>query len=437
MSEPPAHPEFVRPEPAKSLQEIFIPFDPELTVDPRSELYIARTDPELQKLCRELKRRTEPMHAFLCGHRGSGKTTELHRLRMDPEITSRYLPVYLTAQHFGSESVYLTHDALMVEIGLAIAREGKQHGLDSAFEGELHDWGREVVKLYLHDEEALAEAGAQGNAWLAWFKAQLKTRREWKTEQRQILEPRIQDLIGILNRMAQELKNRVKKRLLVVVDDLEKGESDAHQAMHKRLFQENYETLVQPRFSIVYVAPIYFRSLPGSRIPSDQLYAFSAIRLYAREEKGRDKPPLSREHPGYKMMRSFVEKRVEDADRLFAPDVLDELLRIGGGLFRETARAIYDAADFALDRGAERIELEDAREVYNHVKKDYQPMIRGDAVQVLHEVMESEQGWVPEVEPYLQSRAVVEYENGELWLDVRYPLKPYVRELRKQRPTDA
>jgi hypothetical protein len=117
--------------------------------------------------------------------------------------------------------------------------------------------------------------------------------------------------------------------------------------------------------------------------------------------------------------------------------VLDELLLIGGGLFRETARAIYDAADFAVDRGAGRIEPQDVQEVYNHVRKDYQPMIRGDAIEVLNSVLESEQGWVPGVEPYLQSRAVVEYENAELWLDVRYPLKPYVRELAQRRRNDA
>ena len=38
-------------------------------------------------------------------------------------------------------------------------------------------------------------------------------------------------------------------------------------------------------------------------------------------------------------------------------------------------------------------------------------------------------GWVAEVEPFLESRLVVEYENDDFWLDLRYPLKAYVREL--------
>jgi hypothetical protein len=98
------------PEPAASLEEMWSIFDPTLAVDPASNLYIPRHDPQLLKLCFELKRTPHHMHAFLCGHRGSGKTTELKRLRALPEITEKYLTVYLTAQDFGSEAVHLTHD---------------------------------------------------------------------------------------------------------------------------------------------------------------------------------------------------------------------------------------------------------------------------------------------------------------------------------------
>jgi len=88
-----------------------------------------------------------------------------------------------------------------------------------------------------------------------------------------------------------------------------------------------------------------------------------------------------------------------------------------------------EAADFALDRNSEKIEAEDVKNVFNQIKKDYQPMIRGDAIRLLLEVDKSTSGWVAGVEPFLQSRAVVEYENGDLWLDLRYVLKPYVRGL--------
>ncbi|MFH0727208.1 MAG: hypothetical protein V2B19_12815 [Pseudomonadota bacterium] len=415
--------------PATTLKEVWEVFDPMLAVDPSTNFYIPRTDPKLQNLSFKLKQMEAPLHAFLCGHRGSGKSTELKRLCLDPEIQDKYFTLFLTAQHFGSEVVHLTHDALLVEIGVSLAEKGTKVGMPESLAEELNDWGKQVVTSFVKDEALKAEVGAKGSAWLAYFKAQLGMRREWKREEKLKLEPRIQDLIGILNRMAQELKNRTKKKLLVVIDDLEKGESAAHKEMHTRLFQENYDTLVQPRFSIVYTVPIYFRGLPGSRIPTDEIYAFSAIRLYDRENKVLDLPPLCKDHAGFQLIRRFVEKRLHDLPAIFSEEVLDELLRIGGGLFRETARAIHEASYFAQLRGAARIEMEDAREVYNLVKKEYQPIIRGEAVSILKNVQASAQGWVDGVEPYLQSRAVVEYENGDLWLDLRHVLKPYVKGL--------
>ncbi len=412
--------------PATTMLEVWQVFEPTLVVDPTSEFYIPRTDPKLQKLTFDLKHKAN-LHAFLCGHRGSGKTTELNRLCLDREIRDTYLTLFLTAQEFGSEVVHLTHDALLVEIGLALTDEGKKWGMPDALGEELNRWGRQVVNSFVHDEAIKAEVGAKANAWLAFFKAQLGTRREWKREEMLKLEPRIQDLIDILNRMAQELKNRSRKQLLVVIDDLEKGESDAHKEMHGRLFQEGYETLVQPRFAIIYTLPIYFRSLAGSRIPIDELYAFSAVHLYEREQKRALVPRLDTEEEGYRLLHSFVAKRLRAPAVVFADGVLDELLRIGGGLFRETARAIHEAAYFAHSRGAERVEMADAQQVFTQVKKEYQPMIRGAAIPLLRQVLECDQGWVDGVEPYLQSRAVVEYENGDLWLDLRYVLKAYVQ----------
>lgn len=100
-------------------------------------------------------------------HRGSGKTTELKRLAADEAIGEKFLPIYLTIQEFGSESVHLSHDALMVEIGLALGREGQRRGMDTALHENLANWGKEIVRTFLHDEAVQAEVGAKANAWLA------------------------------------------------------------------------------------------------------------------------------------------------------------------------------------------------------------------------------------------------------------------------------
>lgn len=412
--------------PAKTLQDVWQNFDPTLIIDPDSEQYIPRIDSALQKLSFTLINSKHNIHAFLCGHRGSGKTTELNRLCMDEKIKIKYTPIYLTAHEFGNEGVHLTHDAVMVEIGKKLSENSD---LNPDLTAEFNDWGLQVVTTFIKDENVKASAGAKANAWIAFFKAQLSTRREWKYEQKQILEPKVQDLISILNRMAQDIKNNTGKSILIVVDDLEKGESDAHKEMHKRLFQEHYDTLVQPSFSIVYTLPIYFRAMPGSRIPNDQVFAFSAIRLYDRAKRKDVTLQIETESKGYELIQSFVKKRVENIDNIFAnKEILNQLLLIGGGLFRETARAIKESAYFAISREADRIDMEDVDKVFSQVKKEYQPIVRGDAIPILKEVAETGM-WVDGVEPFLQSRAVVEYENGDLWIDIRYVLKEFISAL--------
>lgn len=426
------HPEFTSIMPATDLESMWRNFDPLLIINPASPQYIPRKDAELEELIFNLKKSPSPVHAFLCGHRGSGKTTELSRLCMFEEIQQKYVPVYVKAEDLGGDAAHLTVDAVFLEIGrklTGLKDENAGQLLPESYVDELDKWGQRVVKTFLGDQQIEAEAGGRADWWLAYFRAQLKSRKEWRFEQRQILEPKIFDLIDIIQRMAQEVKNLTNRQLLVLVDDLEKGESELHRQMHARLFQENYDLLVQPNFSVVYTLPVYFRATPDRRIPGDQLYAFSAVRIYGNDAKFREKPPLEKESPGYRLMRDFVNGRVENLSELCGEEEMDELLRIGGGLLRETARCIKEAAYFAMMRGGSRIEAEDVEKVFNSVKKDYQPMIRGDAIRLLKAVDEAEQGWVEGVEPYLQSRAVVEYENGDLWLDLRYVLKSYVRSL--------
>ncbi|MGH2397960.1 MAG: hypothetical protein ACRDFW_13505 [bacterium] len=58
---------------AQTLEEVWANFDPTLAVDPATQFYIARQDDRLHSLRFELMRARGDFHAFLCGHRGSGK----------------------------------------------------------------------------------------------------------------------------------------------------------------------------------------------------------------------------------------------------------------------------------------------------------------------------------------------------------------------------
>ncbi|MFT4927185.1 MAG: hypothetical protein ACI8WB_003291 [Phenylobacterium sp.] len=415
--------------PAQNLDEIWDIFDPSAVVDTNSDFYIQRSEDGLKKLTFNLKRNKRHFHGFLCGHVGSGKTTELRRLAEDDKINELYFPLLVSAQALLSDTVNLTHDALLVGMGLQLIKQATAEQLNPSFEKELNDWGIKLVKTFIHDESVAAEVGIKGLAWFAYFKANLKSRRDWKHQEKQILDPKVADLVGILNRMAIDFKNKTGKRLLVMVDDLEKGKSDAEKQMHTRLFSEYYSVLTQPTFNIVYTLPVYFKALPDKLIDSDAIYSFSAVRIYDPEHKSKLIPPLNKQCDGYLLMERFISQRLEPTKALFAAGVMDELIRIGGGLFRDTDAVVTNAAYYAIEREAEQITLDDVEKAFNKLKKDYQPFIRGAAIDILRQVSEREKGWVDGVEPFLQSKAVVEYQNGDVWLDIRYVLKAYLKSL--------
>ncbi|MFT4930007.1 MAG: hypothetical protein ACI8WB_006142, partial [Phenylobacterium sp.] len=317
-------------------------------------------------------------------------------------------------------------DTLLVAMAVQLIELTSAQQLNPKFLDEINQWGKTLVNALSKDG---TQASVKGSAWLTYFKAQLKSRNDREIGEKTSLEPKILDLINLLNRMAQDLKNKTSKNLLVMIDDLEKGSSDAEKLMHQRLFSEYNSVLTQLHFNIIYTLPVYFKAMPNSRIDKESIFSFSAQRMYTSQDKKSNIPPLDKNSTGYQFMTKFILQRLHKDVELFEEGVLDELMRIGGGLFRDTDAAIENAAYFAIERDAEKVAMQDAEKVFNRLKASYQPFIRGKAITVLGEVADSEGGWVTDVEPFLQSRAVIEYENGDIWLDVRYVLKAYVRSL--------
>ena len=419
--------------PASDIKQIWRIFNPTHMISAQSSFYVQRNEHNLRKLTFDLQESDEPFKGFLCGHVGSGKTTELRKLHQDPQLQQQFCSIYLSVNQFQYDRIALTHDALLVEMVKSMLDqvEQQQLTLSQDYRQALNDWATSIIKTFVHDDTVKAEAGAKASALWAYFKAQLTTRSSWTQTEKLILEPKVQDLIGLLNTLAIEYKQLTGKSFLIILDDMEKGESEQDKQMHYRLFNDYYNELIQPHINIIYSLPVYFRSLPTKRVEEERIYSFSSLRVYDLANKTEHRPTLDKTSQGYQLISEFIAKRLDPQakEQLFANHTIDELIRIGGGLLRETARCIREAAYHALLREATQIENEDVLHAFNKVKKDYQPQVRGKAIAVLKQVTQSKTGWVENVEPYLQSGAVVEYENGDYWLDVRYPLKSFLASL--------
>ncbi len=75
----------------ETLRDVPAAFHPNQILNPSSEFYVERDDLQLKMLFKRLVNAQANMHAFLCGHRGSGKTTELLRICRDQSINEKYV----------------------------------------------------------------------------------------------------------------------------------------------------------------------------------------------------------------------------------------------------------------------------------------------------------------------------------------------------------
>lgn len=127
--------------PANDLEALWYNFDTTTIISPDSPMYVKRAEDGLKKLTFDLNMSRDYFHGFLCGHVGSGKTTELLRLKEDTKLNQKYLPIYLSVSDMRVDRVHLSHDALMVEIAHAILAQTDKAQLNRDFAKRVEKWG--------------------------------------------------------------------------------------------------------------------------------------------------------------------------------------------------------------------------------------------------------------------------------------------------------
>lgn len=413
-------------QPASNLDEVYELFDPISDSYENDDFYVNRNEKGLTKLKRKLQHGRR-FHGFLCGHVGCGKTTELKRLVKDAQVTDKFYPILFSITDIQVDSNKLTHDALLVAIGNAIINHCPPEALNLNFADRLNQWGAQLIKSALKSTEIDSKLKGNANLWLVHFRTWLRHKDQNQEQLKHIIEPKVNELIDLLDEMAMDIEVNTGKKLLILVDDLEKG-NDGDKQMHHRIFNQYYDVLTKPKFNILYTLPVYFRGLSDKRIKPSEIYSFPAVRLYQPSEKQKIKPQLDKSSEGYQLIEQFISARITKPELLFADNTLDDLILIGGGLFRATDAAIAQAADNAMERDSEIVEQQDVDAVFTDIKKEFQPSIRDQELTLLAQVRDKEIGWINDIEPLLQSGAVVEYENGDIWLDIRYVLKAFVEQ---------
>lgn len=301
------------------------------------------------------------------GHRGCGKSTELHRL--ENYWKNQYLTIFLDVQVETD-----INDLVYIDIYLMVIRQVEYalRQLEISFDPQLlksiEDWFKEVtteteesVNRSLNTE-AEVSLGSQA-PFLAKFLFKLqgiiKNSSSEKTTIRDKLTKEVTRMKGDINLLLVDGLKKLRQKFpkykgfLVIVDNLDRCPLE----VSDRLFFDYPAQLKELHCTIIYTVPISVlyssRSLNNT---FDDPHILPMINIYQLD---REQYPLDYNEEGLKAVAQIIEKRVK-VSRIFASDgELLELVKASGGHIRQLMQLMQRACLTANGRGHSKIQAED------------------------------------------------------------------------------
>ncbi len=437
---------------ATSLTEVYKTLSPEPLVRPdelaafySAQLNAVRGEDHVDLLALGLERAHGGsfFKAFLMGHPGVGKSTELSRLAQ--RIEERYSPIRFSVTTELDPSSFKPFDVLlymMAEVAERTARPQAEGGAGAAPSDarmqELFEWFTVETRTVSRSTQRLGEitagAGATGDSWwakalglFASLKGEIKYASDRKVELVEYRLSRLSTLIELANRLLDEcnrlLRETTGREWLFIGEDFDKP--GIPPAQLEEFFLDYGNVVKDLRAHLIFTLPITLG------------YSQQAVRLPVPDSHTiPDTPVFRADHgvhrKGRKAVRSVLEARVDP--ELFERGVVSQLVVASGGNVRDLLLLASQAADLAFLAGAEAVARSHARSAIDRLRLEYTRRLGAspfdkdeisyeDKAGRLLKIYEGEaSAEIPDAVLYslLRSRAVQEF-NGKGWLGV-HPL---------------
>ncbi len=390
-------------------------------VDRERDGHLSRVDELREKL------RKENNKILFAGHRGSGKSTELNRMIRQIESTYFVARFSVTRE---LDVIDLNYIDLVMVFMEQIAAQAEEAGLiekSNKYIEKITNWLSEVTEIKARDTGYMVEVGAGLKTdrgilslmvgLIAEFKAAIKSSTSLKKEFRRKIEERINILKGYCNVLINEIHFQLKKQgkqLLVVIEDMDKGEINT---IHDIFFKHS-GVITELNTRVIFTVHIAHLTTPSV---ADIRGRYNIVRLPMLKVKNQDR---SLYNPGLDIINRIVEKRADVA--LFQERVLERMIERSGGVLRDLFEMIEVAASSALFQKKYVIDQESSDYSFERLKMEYRAMITvwgekgANLYNKLFEVKKSDAKEFPLDDTMfllLSCLAVIEY-NGKQWFDV-------------------
>ncbi|SNQ61915.1 P-loop NTPase fold protein [Candidatus Methanoperedens nitratireducens] len=410
--------------PGPSLEDVYYLFDPKTTFGTEFfrkyyvEIEHSESNIDELKTRLELSLKTrEPIKILFTGHRGSGKTTALHRLIS--KLGGEFFIVHYSAFDIMDINDISYTDVLLSMLSKMLDKiDGEGLTLNEALSKRIMTWGSSIEKIEVDEETESGGIAAKISIPFLTLMGKIKTETSSRTEIRSRIEPKVSELINIINDVIAEIEKTTGKQVLIVIDNLEK--TDPSKAIE--IFYNHGTQLVQPLGKIIYTFPI---ALKNSEKFSQIVINFDKVCMHPNIKiLDKAQNPYSN---GVKVLEEVISRRAP-LD-LIEKDALEYIINMSGGVVRELIRIIRDSSIRAITKGKKKIDKEIAITVVNDMKNLYRGQISEDDYRILGEIYKSKELKRDEgLVRLLHNLSVLEYRNDTDWCDVNPIVKSLLSE---------
>jgi DNA polymerase III delta prime subunit len=399
--------------------------EPLKTVEEFRDFYVERPKGAPSPI-EELKDRIEnaenaKKYLFL-GFRGCGKSTELNRLSRALD-ENRFLIVSYSIRELDVSDFDFRDFFASMALKIYDTAE-KEIELERDIKDDFRDFMMRITKVSEEDITRYREAGISFSKFIL-----LKLGREAKTREyiRKELETKISDLIQRLNWLTIEVESKTTKRIVVIVDDLDKL---ARGQQAEDFFYKNYGLLIQPNCFVIYTFPI---PLTFNPYYENVRHAFDDdIILPQLPVRSRDRKRINEEN--FNFYKGIVEKRMDLG--LIEEEALREAI-LSTGKTSEFISVMRDAAIKAYRNENEKITKGEVGKALEKLRRTYDRTLTEAHKSRLLEIYDKREARDENISDstsrdLLFSLTAVEYEDEEgRWCDINPLLMPLVERWKK------
>jgi hypothetical protein len=411
-----------------TLEDVPLPPDHRFYVPYREE---APSDP-IAHLATQIDWRQGEGIYLLSGQRGSGKSTEL--LRLKARLEERGCVVFISdmRDYMNMTSRVEITDFFISLLGALAEAVRDRYGKDPVVEGY---WTR--LTNFLKTRVKIEELGFEkaGVSITASLREDPTFRQRVQEGLRGHVAAMVKEAHEFSGQIVEFVRKREKddnKKVVYLVDSVEQvrgvgAEADDVYKSVENLFSGHAHSLKLPLLHVLYTLPPWLTPLApglGAQLGCG-IQTLPSVHVY--RARSREADPA-----GLEIMRRIVEKRFPDWRLVFSEDQLDGMTLATGGDLREFFYLVRYAL-FEIGAGGGELPVADVviTSGMNNMRRGMLPIAEEDRKWLL-KIAESkdpqlqEVSKLPSLARFFDSKLVLNYRNGDDWFDIHPLLRPVV-----------